>query len=53
MHTNENRPGLNGNDFFVDIPVLFDVDGAVDHLVPHGRVVGPVHHVNLHFNRPR
>ena len=52
MHRNaNNRPGLDRNDFVADILVLFDVDGAVDHLVPDGRVVGPVNHVNLHFNR--
>ena len=48
-----NRPGLDRNDFIADILVLFDVDGAVDHLVPDGRIVGPVDHVYLHLDRSR
>ena len=31
--------------------VLLDIDGPVDGLVPHGRLVGPVHHVDLDLHR--
>ena len=48
-----NRPGFDCHDSVADILVLFDVDWAVDDLVPDGRVVGPVHHVNLDFDRAR
>lgn len=49
----ENRPGFDRHDFVADILVLFDEDRAVDDLVPDGRIVGPVHHVNLDFDRSR
>lgn len=46
-------PGFNWNDFRSDIHVLFYVDGAVDDMVPDGRVVSPVYHVDLYLNWPR
>lgn len=47
------RPGLDRDDFVADVLVLFDVDGPVDHLIPDGRVVGPIHHVYLDLHCPR
>ena len=46
------RPGLDRGDGLPDGRVLLDVDGPVDDLVPDGRLVGPVHHVDLHLHRP-
>ena len=45
------RPGLNRNDFPADRHVFFNVNRPVDNVVPHGRIIGPVHHIDLHLDR--
>ena len=49
----KNRPGFDRRDGLADGRVLLDIDGAVHGLVPHGRLVRPVNHVDLHLHRPR
>ena len=49
----KDRPCFDRRDGLADGRVLLDIDGAVDRLVPHGRLVRPVHHVDLHLHRPR
>ena len=49
----KNRPGLDRGDRLSHGRVLLDVYGPVHDLVPHGRLVGPVHHVDLHLDCSR
>lgn len=44
------RPGLYGHDLPADRHVFFNVYRAVDDMVPHGRIIGAVHHIDLHFD---
>lgn len=44
------RPGLDRDHFGADRHVLFYVDGAVNGVVPDGRVVGAIHYVDLNLN---
>ena len=49
----KDRPCFDRGDGLADGRVLLDIDGSVDRLVPHGRLVRAVHHVDLHLHRPR
>ena len=46
-------PCFDRDDPIADARVLFDVHRPVHDLVPDGRVVGPVHYVDLHFDGAR
>ena len=48
----EDRPCFDRRDGLADRRVLLDIDRAVHRLVPHGRFVGPVHHVDPHLDCP-
>lgn len=50
QHTDGHRPGFDRHDFSPDREVLSNVDGPVDHVVPHGRVVRAVHNIDLYFH---
>ena len=49
----KNRPCFDRRDGLADGRVLLDIDGSVDRLVPHGRLVRAVDHVDLHLDSPR
>jgi len=46
----DDRPGFNRYNFCPDRHVFFNVDGSVDHMVPHWRIVCTVHNINLNFH---
>ena len=51
-HTHD-RPRFDRGDRLANGGVLFDVDRAVDRSVPHRRLIGPIHHVDLDLNCSR
>lgn len=52
-HWCRHRPGLDRHDLSPDREVLSNVDGSVDHMIPHGRVVSAIHDVYLDLHGSR
>lgn len=46
----EHRPGLNGHYFAADWHVFFHINWSVNHVIPDGRIVGPIDDIDLHLD---
>lgn len=48
-----NRPGFDRDDFAANGHIFLDINGPIDRMIPDGRIVGPIDHIDLYFDSTR
>jgi len=48
-----NRPGFDRDDFAANGHIFLDINGPIDSMIPDGRIVGTIDHIDLYFNSTR
>lgn len=48
-----NRPGFDRDDFAANGHIFLDIDRPINGMIPNGRIVGPIDHIDLHFDGTR
>lgn len=45
-----NRPGFDRDDFAANGHIFLDIDRPINGMIPNGRIVSPIDHIDLHFD---